>query len=102
MRSKEKMPLHRRLPRRIPGEVEWHAKVLQLSTEVKPQLPLGLEQELVIRVLEKPVGIDIAGLPVTLNGMVWTGRLDGLFGSISAKAGESRSEQPQLDRLLPA
>jgi len=26
-------------------------------------------------------------LPVTLNGMVRTGRLDGLFGSISAKAG---------------
>jgi hypothetical protein len=51
---------------------------------------------------EKPVGIDIAGLPVTLNGMVWTGKLDGLFGSISAKAGASRSEQPQLDRLLPA
>ncbi len=36
---------------------------------------------------EKPVGIDIAGLPVTLNGMVWIGQFGGLFGSISEKAG---------------
>src|SRR5258708_33579071 len=36
---------------------------------------------------EKPVGIDIAGLPVTLNGMVWIGQVGGVFGSISEKAG---------------
>ena len=29
----------------------------------------------------------MAGLPVTLNGMVWIGQLGGQFGSISAKAG---------------
>src|SRR5262249_29475339 len=45
---------------------------------------------------EKPVGVDIAGLPVTSNGMVCTGKFGGTFGSMSAKAGAGVIVQPAI------